>query len=283
MVSVIHVAIVEPTPMREQKEYTIYRRNPNGRIARDENGRKIPELDEYGNPVTRLGYKGTIRQKSLGLLKSTFRAELEDNREIYASITSILRETILLDKKSRSLLKTPEFTRGMMALYERLKETGVERKYWNYNRNLISSCKGQIDALSDFFLQTYHQADYEQFLKDLEREQRRQSRFYGYSDYRDNMLYGKEGLYARLGNAILRELQEYDRTVTARDVSKTTREQRAPGSTAWRIPDSSHDISRGLCILAYNLQINYEKARNLREAERLQEEIALRGDRGFEI
>ena len=182
--------------MREQKEYTIYRRNQDGSIARGEDGRKIPKLDEYGNPVTRLGYKGTIRQKSLGLLKSTFRAELEDNREIYASITSILRETILLDKKSRSLLKTPEFTRGMMALYERLKDTGVERKYWNYNRNLISSCKGQIDALSDFFLQTYHQADYEQFLKDLEREQRRQSRFYGYSDYRDNMLYGKEGLYA---------------------------------------------------------------------------------------
>jgi hypothetical protein len=38
-----------------------------------------------------------------------------------------------------------------------------------------------------------------------------------------------------------------------------------------------------LFTLEHLLQVNYEKTRNQREAERLQEEIARRGDRGFEI
>jgi hypothetical protein len=42
-------------------------------------------------------------------------------------------------------------------------------------------------------------------------------------------------------------------------------------------------LRRGLHSLEHLLKVNYERTMNLREAERLQEEIARRGDRGFEI
>jgi hypothetical protein len=283
----IHVAIVEPTPMREEKEYILYRRNPDGTFARDDDHRKIPELDDYGEPVRYTARKGKFKPKSIEVLKSTLRAELENNRQIYASITTILRDTILLDKKSRSLLDTPEFTRSMMTLYDDLKESGIERQYWNYNRNIMMNFRPQIDALSDLFVQTYHRDDFAHFLDKVEREQARQSRAYGgFSPYKENMLHGKEGIYARLGNAILRELQQYDRAVTVRDVSKIAKTQRAPGSTVQHSVSPLHNmrqLRRGLHSLEHLLLVNYEKAINQREAERLQEEIAHRGYRGFEI
>ena len=69
-----------------------------------------------------------------------------------------------------------------------------------------------IDFMSDFYLETCHRDDFRRFVAEIDAEEARQEESYGgRSNYKQNMLYGKEGLYARLGNAILRELKEFDK------------------------------------------------------------------------
>ena len=276
----IHTAIVEPTPMRDQKTYIRYQRDKAGKPLLDENGEKIPVLDDGGEPVTYAAGKGRFRKKSFEMLKSAVRSELEDNREIYTSITAVMRDTFLADKKNRILLDTPEFTGMMLDLYEGLKQTGVNRRDWHYNQNQIASCRRQIDDLSSYFISAYHRDDYVRWIAEIDAEQSRQAAAYGKSNYKHNLLYGKEGLYARLGNAILRELREYDKRIAMQNGKA---ELSASHQGYFRpVRRNTGDLKRGFRMLEFNLKWNYAKMRNLREAEMLQEEIIARGYQGRE-
>lgn len=218
----IHIATVEPIPMREKREYILYERDSEGKLPKDEYGKpiKIPMLDKDGNALTYTGYKGTFKAKSIEALKSTLRSELENNRETYSEITRLIRETIITDKNQKTLLNNPLFTDKMEELYKELKNSGVPRKNWNYNQNQIKDCRQKINDLSDFFIKTYHQDDFASFMSKIEREASRQTKTYGgnTNDYINNTLYGKEGLYARLGNAILKELRSFDRNISDKRV-----------------------------------------------------------------
>ena len=202
----IHIATVERKPTREKKMYTKYNI--------DKDGKKVPVLDGNGDPIVYEGYKGVFKRKSIEILKSTMRSELEDNSEIYKDITDLIRKTIVQDKKGRNLLEDPVFFNGMNKLYSSLRESGVSRKDWNYNQNLLRDFKPEINDLSDLFIKSYHRDDFANFISRIEKEDERQRRFYGdrsKNGYAENILYGKEGLYARLGNAILKEIRDYDK------------------------------------------------------------------------
>lgn len=213
----IHIATVEPIPMREKKSYILYERDSEGKLPRDENGKivKVPVKDEKGNIVEYEGYKGTFKKKSIDTLKSVLRSELEDNKETYTEITRLVRESILEDKYNKSLLDNPVFTEKMQDLYEELRNSGVPRKNWNYNQNQIKEIRPLINDLSGFFIDTYHREDFANFVSEIEKEAARQTKAYGgkTNNYVENQLYGKEGIYARLGNAILRELKTYDKNI----------------------------------------------------------------------
>ena len=209
----IHIAIVEPEPMREQRTYTVYERDADGEYRKGADGNKVPMLDASGQIVTRKAYKGVFKKSSITALKSELRAEIEHNRETYQNITKLLREDIIAGMKTRTLIELPEFEELMIRLHRDLVSASVHRRYWNYNQHRLREWKPQINALSDLYLQTFHREDFAELLSKLEREARRQSEAYGGSEnrYVENMLYGKEGLYARLGNAILKQIAAYDK------------------------------------------------------------------------
>ena len=204
----IHIATVEPVPMREKKRYILY--------EKDKNGNRRPVRDKNGKTVSYMGYKGVFKYKSLEILKSEIRSELENNKETYAEITRLLRQNILNDKKDKSLIDNPLFVDKMRELYKKLMYT--PKKYWNYNYNKMYRYKGLIDDLSNLFINTYHKDDFNDFCLKIEREAMRQTKAYGgkKNDYVKKMLYGKDGMYARLGNAILKELKDYARDEDAR-------------------------------------------------------------------
>ena len=61
----IHIATVEPIPMREKKEYIQY-------SYKYEKGKRVKEpiLDENGNPIIKTEYKGRFKQSSIEKCKS---------------------------------------------------------------------------------------------------------------------------------------------------------------------------------------------------------------------
>ena len=213
----IHIATIEPTPMREKKIYREWVRNPDGRIKMQRNQdtgklEKVPLLDENGNQVVKEQYKGTFKQSSIETLKSTMVSELETDKEQMIEISNMLRD-IIKDKKDTSLLNKDKFKERLINLYKEIKATGTERRYWNYNQKTLHHLKGEIDDLSDFFISSYHQDEFKQIVSEIEDLQAKFTNTYGGSNsYLENKLYNpKDGLYPRLGNAILKELQTYDR------------------------------------------------------------------------
>ena len=222
----IHIAITEVQPMRKTKEYIIYEKNEDGEFKTmiDKSGSrvKIPVLNKDGKPKTYTGYVGRFKDSSHKILKSSIIKELDMNKEGYIEINSLLRG-IIEHKKENLLMENQKFADKMSEIYRLLKTSTIKykkkekeiplpRRYWNYNQNSIAHIKPKIDDLSNLFIKTYHREDYEKLLAELKSEAEIQKVTYGGgSDYVNNKLYGKDGLYARLGNAILKEIRAYDK------------------------------------------------------------------------
>ena len=116
----IHVAVVEPIPMREQRSYTVYDYVPdaegdyiksiygpylkatsrnlkyytkdNARYRREEH------LDANGKPVKINGYVGPYKQSSIEFCKSTFVNEVLNEKEYGIKINSMIRDSIVRRK-----------------------------------------------------------------------------------------------------------------------------------------------------------------------------------------
>ena len=211
----IHIAIVEPQPIRDMKTYTIYAKDKNGDVRKDADGNKVPLRDEHGQIMTRKGYRGMFKNSSIKHMKSMLRAEIETNKEAYKEITKLMREDIQGGLKSRNLMDIPEFTDLMAKLHRALVSSHVPRRYWDYNQHRLMDIRDQIDQISDCYMNCFHSEDLSKLLSKLQEEQERQTKAYGGSGsrYKENMLYGKDGLYARLGNVILKQISTYDRMI----------------------------------------------------------------------
>ena len=214
----VHIAAAEPEPMREKKAYTIYDRNP-------DTGLREPRRDVSGNVLTREEYKGRFKPSSLQALKREIANELTSNKEITAEINRLIREQIVGTKGETQLLLDIDIRQQLFKLYEKLPRDG-NRNLWNYNSPAMAHLRPEIDAISRAYIEKYHPADYARLLKTLEKQAQVYRMTYGippaagkgstssttatggHSTYAENKI---NDLYYRLGNAILRELKDYDR------------------------------------------------------------------------
>lgn len=288
----IHIAIVEPVPEREMHYYRQWEKDSEGKIIRRYNpdtGKKerIPIMDGYGNQIKELKYKGTFKNKSLQLLKSTMVNELDLDKSQVKELTGLMRDVVTA-KKERQLLKDDHFRKQLAGIYMDLVESGVERKNWNYNQNLIRDIKPKIDDLSGLYIAKYHSDDFIKItskIKDLEAKHK--ELYGGEQDLFNKRVHtDKDSLYARLGNAILKELKEYDRDFGSVDngytgvVYKT--ETIARPSKSDLIKQTSHnDFRSAAYYLKRSMYYQYEKWRNMREFEKLEREIERRNN-GYE-
>lgn len=277
----IHIATVEPTPMREKKYYKEWERNEEGKIKLKKNEltgklERIPLLDDKGNQITTLKYKGKFKEDSIKTLKRVLSSELDQDKESIVEISNMLRE-IIRNKKNEELLKNPKFKDKLLDIYSQIKDTGVERRYWNYNQKNFAHIKPKIDDLSNLFIQTYHSDDFNIILSKIEEKEANFKRIYGGdNNYKENKLYSKnDGLYTRLGNAILKEIQNYDRYQSNRDVKNISYYKNKNINN--RLLIGRYEFERGLRRLRWDMQYNYSTWKNNLEHEKLEKEIENRG------
>lgn len=229
----IHVAIVEPVPMREKRSYTVYDYVPdiNGNYVKSIYGsyvkateknqryyaenkikyKRIEKVDAKGNPVKREGYVGPFKQSSLELCKSTFANEILRDREYGIKINSLIRDSIVKRKRSMELEKDPELKERFLALHEKMPRKG-NRGLWKYNSNIMLPLRTEIDQLTDLYIQKYHSEDFEALMGLIEKRSNQYKRAYGETDrnYKNKKI---EDLHTRMGNAILEEIRKYDQSV----------------------------------------------------------------------
>lgn len=276
----IHVATVEPSPMREKKPFKEWERNEKGKIKMQRNpetGRleKIPLLDKDGNQVIRLKYKGKFKESSIKTLKKVLSSELDQDKESTIEITNMLRG-IVNDKKEQQFFNNPNFQKKMNQIYDEIKKTGVERRYWNYNQKNFAHIKPKIDDLSNLFIETYHSDDFNKIIAKIEEKEGNYKKVYGGdNDYKKNKLYDKkDGLYTRLGNAILKEIQNFDRS----QVNKYREINFNQKNINNRRVLNKYLFENAMRRLRRSMQYNYTNWRNNIEHEKLEKEIESRGE-----
>ena len=195
----IHIATVEPVPMREKKEYTQYE-------YAYQNGKRIrkPILDENGKPLTKMEYKGRFKPKSIEKCKSYVVNELVNDKENNIKINQIIRDSIVKQKSEHPLVQDEELVKLFEDLYQKMPD--CNRNLWNYNNPIMARLQADIDNISTNYLEKYHSDEFKELRERINTQEEVYKQAYGDSkkDYGKNKM---KDLYTRLGNAILKEIK----------------------------------------------------------------------------
>lgn len=205
----IHIATVEPEPMREMKSYQVYEVDAKGEYVKDKNNKRIPVRDANGELVKRMEYIGRFKGKSIEACKRYMVNEILQQREYNLDINKFIRESVIKQKKEHPLSKDADLKEKFLAIYKCLPRSG-NRGLWNYNNSVMSEIRPMLDDLSDAYIKKYHQDEYRAFLKTLRQQARTYKEAYGQKSKRDYAEGKIKDLHQRLGNQILKEMKEYD-------------------------------------------------------------------------
>lgn len=177
----VHVATVEPYPMRELQLYK-----------------------------GQLEYRGKFKLKNIEACKSSVVNEIMLTREVNLKINNIIRNRIVKEKQGRRLAEDPDIRASFLQLYDSLPD--MPKNMLNYNNKVMSKCHPIIDSISKAYLEKYHSQEYAEFLALLKRQNDLYSEAYGRSDksYEESK---KNELFQRLGNAVLKEVKIYGENI----------------------------------------------------------------------
>lgn len=268
----IHIASVEPHPMREKKAYIQYEEKMvNGRMC------KQPILAQNGKPVVKREYKGTFKPKSIEACRREVVNEIIREKENNLKINSIIRDSIVKQKREHPLAKDKELCSLFLKLYRDMPD--CNRNMWNYNNPIMNPQKKQIDAISQKYIEKYHGAEYQEFLSLINAQAEKYKKAYGESSDR-NYTEGKlNDLYTRMGNAVLTEIRAFDKQQdikTARewlnrvsqqgDGSNLNHKQMRASQVRWGV-----NLTTTLSNLKKGLKSEWEKTQLEREHDQIVE------------
>ncbi len=199
----VHIATVEPEPMREQKLYVQY-------DTREDEGEtvKIPELDANGRPVMKREYKGTFRPGSIETCKREMVNQIINERENNLKINTIIRDSIVKQKREHPLAGDRDLAHRFLDLYRHMPD--CNRNMWNYNNPVMHPLKQEIDSISETYIKRYHKVAYQELKERLQIQEQIYQTAYGETG-RSYVKTKLDDLYTRMGNAILKEIRQYDR------------------------------------------------------------------------
>lgn len=173
----IHIAMVEPVPMREKK----------------------------GNEI-----RGKIKKSSLDKAKSKVVNTIIQQQPENKLINNIIRNNIVQSKRNNPLVNDKEFAKLFMQVHSMLP---ADRRLWNYRSNAIKDIIPLVDRMSSIYIDKYNSQDLVELNKLLEVQENRYRTAYGLgakeeTGYAANK---KKDLYYRLGNTILKQIKEFDK------------------------------------------------------------------------
>ena len=248
----IHVATVEPEPMRKKKEFTYKRKD--------------------GTTFTKEEYVGRFKMDSIEKCKSSVVNQILREQETNKEINRIIQESILADKKQFDFSDDKELMDQFLKIYNSLPD--CDRKMWNYNQNIMAGVRPEIDKLTEMYIRKYHKDDFEELEKLLHDQDRKYREAYG-TDREDRSYYDTkiEDLYARMGNSIMKDLRAYDKELREIQRSQEAAQKAAEAARKRSIRKGKRDLrrdairtrlelGRAMSRLKKNMRDEYEKSRN---------------------
>ncbi|MCM1244588.1 MAG: relaxase MobL [Roseburia sp.] len=250
----VHVATVEPEPMRERREYIQYRYHV-------VDGKRIhePQRDGSGNVIKKEEYKGRFRQSSINGCRKSIVNQILHEKENNQQINRIIRGSILEQKQKHPLSSDRKLKHEFIKLYQKMPD--CSRNMWNYNNPIMASVKSDIDNLSTHYLNQYHSKEFEEFKERIRVQDQKYQEAYGTTgrSYEEGKM---QDLYTRLGNAILKEIRNYDTEQREAAAGKSSREYTKQVAGGVSLASAINRMRKGL-------KSEWEKARNEQEHERM--------------
>lgn len=189
----IHMAIVEPNPTRRKKEFTTKKKD--------------------GTKETKVQFKGMLKPKTFSKMKSKVINNIVDRSPQLTKINEIIRNDIVKEKRGKNSHKDKNLRGQFLNLYSKLPP---DERLWHYNMNALNDVRPQIDDFTKIYIDMYHKRDFAELNKQLDEQQEFLKSVYGsgkkkmYENYKQTKI---NDLYTRMGNAILNELKNYDKTM----------------------------------------------------------------------
>ena len=174
----VHVATVEPYPMREKMLYE-------------------------GN----LEVRGKFKQSNLNKCKSVVVNEIAQTKEINFRINQIIRKDIVDYLKEYELAADPVMKEKFLGLCEEI--SSIPKNMMNYNNRAMAPYRSRLDEISRLFLDQYCPEKYQELTEILDRQSKLYEEAYGgqKSDYyKEDKL---QDLMQRMGNASLKSVRSY--------------------------------------------------------------------------
>src|SRR6478752_8596613 len=216
--------------------------------------------------------RGMRKQSSLDAMKAKVVNQMTNRRESQKKINELIRKDMVDYKKKDSSLawRNRELKPLFLLVYNYLPK---DKRQWQYSYNTIKPLKPYIDTLSEKYIKKYHQKEYQQLIKNLDKEVKELKKAYGegtrdkgrYENYKQTKI---DDLYKRMGNAFLQEMKAYDRK--QQDVKRLLDRKQSGNQTVrykHHVP-----VHFSLRKIEKAFKSEYESWKNQQHYERLQRE-----------
>lgn len=214
--------------------------------------------------------RGKRKPKTLDMMKSTVVNQIRDRGKNQDRINHLIRKEMVDQKKQDSSFawRNRELKPLFLMVYNHLPQ---DKRQWQYSYNTIKPLKPYIDTLSEKYIKKYHQKEYQQLIKNLDKEVKELKKAYGegtrdkgrYENYKQTKI---DDLYKRMGNAFLQEMKAYDRK--QQDVKRLLDRKQSGNQTArykQHVP-----VHFSLRKIEKAFKSEYESWKNQQHYERLQ-------------
>lgn len=211
--------------------------------------------------------RGKRKQSSITSMKSKVVNSIMDRSKENEKLNVFIREKVISKKQSDSLtsIKNRVVNRDMAKQFKKIHSMLPEdKRMWNYNMNGIKEVRPEIDKLTTMYLEKHFKEEFKDFKKNLEKEVQVHKRNYGNSAkserYRETKM---QDLYTRMGNTILKEAKEYDKTI--KDVAR--KNSRKPNKLM-----ASRDLNKAVYMMNRYVKDDLTNMKNQRAFEELERE-----------
>lgn len=247
----VHIAVVEPTPTREKKDYTV--------------------TNKSGDKETVSQFKGGLKPGTLLKMKSKVVNNIVDRSEQLKEINDIIRKNIISEKRGNLSYQDRMLKGAFLNLYFKLPR---DERLWFYNMNALHDIRPAIDDFTKMYISLYHKEDFQKLQQKLQDEQEFLKTAYGegsqkmYEHYAENKL---NDLYTRMGNTVLTELRQYDKLLRSelsipKSSASAKQKLRDKYSHTQRRSDAMYQLKK-------SLKKDFNSVKNQREHEKLQQDI----------
>ncbi len=186
----VHIAMVEKKPTREWINYQ---------------DKTSPENSGWQ-------YKGKFKIRHVNAAKSKFVNHLLAMQDELSLVLHEMNHFIREGKKNLPALLETIFYEKFDSLKQKLPKN---RSRWKYGYAAGLEFKNELDQLITLYLNGYMKEELQQLISTLRPISQAYEEAYGNPknkpNYLENKIYGKDGLYASIGNIILKQLRELDK------------------------------------------------------------------------